>query len=96
MCAENLLKKADTEYEFVLGKDSGKGVHFVRNSGCDTEQEIEKTYKAWLIQSDGNSETCLPYKKMDGNLYIPLHDIVYEAEDELAKKTQGQGKKYVM
>jgi len=31
MCAENLLKKAYTEYEFVLGKDLGNGeTHFVR------------------------------------------------------------------
>ncbi len=96
MCAENLLKKAYTEYEFVLGRDLGNGVRFVRNSGCDTEQEIEEIYKAWLIQSDGDSKTCLPYKKMDSNLYIPLYNIVYETEDELAKKTQGQGNRYVM
>ena len=95
MCAENLLKKAYTKYEFVLGKDLGNGeIHFVR--GCETREELEEAYRTWLLQSDEDSEEHLPYQKVEGNLYIPLHDIVFEAEDELAKKTQGQGNQYFM
>lgn len=95
MCAENLLKKAYTEYEFVLGKKTGdEKMKFVR--GCETREELEEAYRTWLLQSDEDSETCLPYKKIEGRLYVTLHDIVFEAEAELAKKTQGQGNRYVM
>lgn len=95
MRAENPQKKAYTEYEFVLGKQTGnEKMKFVR--GYDTREELEEAYKTLLLQSDEDSETCLPYKKIEGRLYVTLHDIVFEAEAELAKKTQGQGNQYVM
>ena len=95
MCAENLLKKAYTEYEFVLGKKTGnETMKFVR--GFETREELEEAYRTLLLQSDEDSETYLPYRKIEGKLYATLDDIVFEAEVELTKKTKDQGKQYIM
>ena len=95
MCAENLLKKAYTDYEFVLGKKTGnEEMKFVR--GFETIEELEEDYRTWLLQSDEDSEEHLPYEHFEGILYRPMWEIVIKIEDELTKKTQDQGNQYIM
>ena len=74
MCAENLLKKAYTKYEFVLGKKTGnEKMKFVR--GYETREELEEAYRTLLFQSDEDSGTYLPYQKIEGRFYVTLDDI---------------------